>query len=97
MVLVKILKRRDASTLIVALVLAGIIGQALAISLSSLANKLIGIDYGSDGGFGSSSVDVKQSYIYPAVWAALQIVVLEILAWIVIGVEMLVKPSAKKK
>ena len=96
MVLVKILKRRDASSLIVALVLAGIIGQALAISLSSLANKLVGIDYGSDGGFGPS-VDVKQSYIYPAVWAALQIVVLEVLAWIIIGIEMLIKPSAKKK
>ena len=51
MVLVKILKRRDASSLIVALVLAGIIGQALAISLSSLANKLVGIDYGSLEGF----------------------------------------------
>lgn len=95
MVLVKILKRKDASSIIVAIIVAMIIGQVLAMVMMEPASKLIGKDslYG-EGGFGGP--DWKTIYLQPVVAAGLQLIALELLAWIVIGVEVLVKPKATK-
>lgn len=78
MVLVKMLKRRDASSVLVAVLLAIIISQPLQNDTARLANKIVGINgagYGAGGGW-------KNQYLVPVVWAILQIIVLEILAWI---------------
>ena len=85
MVLIKILKRRDASSIVVAILLAMIISQPLtsltgkpASIISGLNNKEgFGFTYGPGG-------DWKAQYLFPVVWALLQILVLEILAWIVV-------------
>ncbi|MBX4190875.1 hypothetical protein KW794_02190 [Candidatus Saccharibacteria bacterium] len=80
MVLVKILKRRDASSVMVAIILAMIIGQLLSMTTNVPASKIIQSPYGpSAGGPGW-----KEQYLFPIVWAVLQIVVLEILSWIYI-------------
>ena len=97
MVLVKILKRRDASSVIVAVVIATIIGQALMFMTGDLASRIAGTNQG-DGQFSLVPTGGvwKQTYLYPVVWAALEIIALEILAWIVVSLESAFKSSAKK-
>lgn len=81
MVLVKILKRRDASSVIVAILIAMILSQPLTSMTGELASKISSLDgnggfsYGAGGGW-------QNQYLFPLVWAALQLIVLEILGWI---------------
>jgi hypothetical protein len=83
MLLIKILKRRDASSVLVAILLAMIIQQPLISMTGTLASK---IAFTHDGpfGIGAGSGHWKDQYLFPLVWALVEIVVLEILAWIVI-------------
>jgi hypothetical protein len=80
MVLIKILKRRDASSVIVAILVAMIIQQPLLSTTGQLASK---ISLTHNGPFGTSSY-WKDAYLFPVVWALVEIIVLEILAWIVV-------------
>jgi hypothetical protein len=91
MLLVKILKRRDASSVLVAILLAIIIQPVLA-TLAHLAAIISNLNNGQypNGAFPGSGW--QGEYLYPVVLAILQIILLEILAWIVI----LFKASPKK-
>lgn len=80
MVLVKVLKRKDASSVMVAVLLALIISQALTSTTDRISSKIAGL--GDHGGFGPG--DWKTQYLFPIVWAVVQIVILEILGWIVV-------------
>jgi hypothetical protein len=83
MVLVKILKRRDASSVVVAILLAMIITQPLTTTTGRLASVISGL--GSKGPFGyGPGGSWKEMYLFPVVWALVQIVILEILGWIYI-------------
>jgi hypothetical protein len=92
MVLVKILKRKDGSSVIVAILVALIISQPLSQLTGPLAGNIMGLK--ANQYYGSAPPDSGVSYyIYLVLWAFLQLVVLELLAWVYI---LLVKSSKKK-
>ncbi len=73
MVLVRILKRKDASSVIVAIVLAFIVAEVVSRMTVSLAGKLSGI--GSD----LPAFAWRGSFAFPILSLILQVIVLEIL------------------
>lgn len=81
MVLVKILKRKDASSVLVAIVLAMIVAQPLSMMTMRLASKIASANNGQYG-FSGPGGGWKNEYLFPLVWAVLQIIILEILAWV---------------
>jgi hypothetical protein len=92
MVLVKILKRRDASSVVVAILLAMIISQPLNQATSPLAGHLSGLKDGQY--FGTAPPGAGTSYyVYLVVWAILQLVILELLGWLYVWAV----SSSKKK
>lgn len=95
MVLVKILKRKDAASLIIAIIVATAISQALFQMTFQPAADLIGADNpGGDGGFYGPGW--KITYLQPLVALALQLVVLELLARITILVISKTKKSNRR-
>lgn len=88
MVIVKILKRKDASSVLVAIVLAFAVSTFLAALTVDLSSKISGLD---------SEMQAyrtwQEAYLQPAVMLLLQIVFLEVLAWIVLGLKELMKNS----
>lgn len=83
MLLVKVLKRKDASSVLVAVLLAMIISQAITSATGYWASRISGM--GGEGNiYGPSGGDWKSMYLFPVVWAVLQILVLEILGWVYI-------------
>jgi hypothetical protein len=83
MVLVKVLKRRDASSVVVAILIAMILSQPLNSLSSTPAAKLLSLKGGQYVGYAPPNVGIRY-YIYYVVWALLQLIILEILAWIYI-------------
>ena len=79
MVLVKVLKRKDGASVIVAVVLAMIILQPLTTVVVPLTNKIVA-NHGN--GYYGAGGSWKDNYLSPAVMAILQIVLLEILTWV---------------
>jgi hypothetical protein len=77
MVLVRILKRKDASSVMIAVVLALIISSYLPSVLFELTNKLSGID---DSTYGAPVGDWKTIYLQPTILLLLQVVLLELFA-----------------
>jgi hypothetical protein len=80
-VLVKILKRKDASSVIVAIVLADIIYPVL-LTISRLAGNISGLNnqqYPSTLYSPNGSPGWQGEYLYPVVLAILEIILLEIL------------------
>ncbi|MBA2278848.1 hypothetical protein H0V99_00180 [Candidatus Saccharibacteria bacterium] len=73
MYIVKVLKRRDAASVIIAIVLAMIVMQVLQSSTFDLANRITSTNEFTGGGPGW-----KTMYLQPIVSAAIQLVVLEI-------------------
>jgi len=83
MVLTKILKRRDAASVVVAVLVALILTQPIAQVTSHLAGSISGLKNGQYG-YSPPGSGWKEEYLYPVVWAILQLVLIEILAWIVV-------------
>jgi hypothetical protein len=96
MVLVKILKRRDASSVLVAIVLAMIITQPLTSMTGKLASKISGLGGNNGYGYGPGT-GWKSEYLFPIVWAAVQIIVLEILAWVYVWASSPVTRVSRKR
>jgi hypothetical protein len=93
MVLVKILRRKDASSVIVAVIIAMVVGQMLAFMSSDWAARLSGLKNNEGFQFGPTG-NWRVMYLQPFVTAILQLLALEILVWIYIFAHSLV---AKKK
>jgi uncharacterized membrane protein len=93
MVLIKILKRRDAASIIVAILVAMIVSQPLSLTTSRLAGKISGVHNGF-GGYAVPGGGWKSEYLFPIVWALVQLLVLEILVWIYVLAN---RPVARKK
>lgn len=93
MLLVKILKRRDASSILVAILVALILTQPIGEVTTRLAAKISDLSNGQYTGYAASGSGWKGEYLYPVVWALLQLILLEILAWIVVWF----KDSSKNK
>lgn len=83
MVLVKILKRKDASSVLVAFLLAMVIQQPLFMLTGKPASIISGLK-GNQGFYYGPGGDWKSQYLFPVVWVIVQVVALEILAWIVV-------------
>jgi hypothetical protein len=85
MVVVKILKRRDASSVVVAVVVAIIVSGMLVAVTAHLAGWISGL---SEGQYSNpaSSTGWQEQYLYPVVQAALQLLALEVLGWLYVWV-----------
>lgn len=85
MVLIQILKRRDASSIIVAIVAALVIANTLQVLTAPLAEMLSGLgERGSELGEGGSSF--QADYLYPVISMVVQFLALELLARLAIFV-----------
>lgn len=80
--IVKVLKRKDASSVIVAVVLAMIIIQLLPALTGRLAVNITGVEEGQTFSGSFPGADWKAVYLMPTVWAALQVLALEVLVWL---------------
>jgi hypothetical protein len=84
MLLIKVMKRKDAASVLLAILLAMIISQPLtmltgkpASLISGLSDSRSGYYYGPGGGW-------QSQYLFPVVWALVQILAVEVLCWIYI-------------
>lgn len=84
MILVKILKRKDASSVLIAVLAALIVWQPLSEVTSRPAAKLLGLNNNQYLSYSPPGGDWKAQYLYPVVWVIVQLIVLEILGWIVV-------------
>jgi hypothetical protein len=94
MVLVKILKRRDASSVIIAILIAMIVTQPLNILTGKPASIISGLSGNQGFGYYGPGGDWKSQYLFPVVWAVLQLLVLEVLGWIFVLAN---RPVKRKK
>jgi hypothetical protein len=92
MVLVKVLKRKDASSVLVAILLAMIVQQPLFMLTGKPASIISGL-HGNGGMYYGPGGGWQTQYLYPIVWVIVQILVLEILGWVYV----LGKASMKRK
>lgn len=91
MILLKILKRRDASSAVVAILMALIVSQPLSTITAPWAGKISGLKEGQYASYASPGSGWKGQYLYPLLWALLQLIVLEILGWLYVWSAVLVK------
>lgn len=82
MVVVRVLKRKDAASVLVAIVLAIAVSTFLASVSIELSNKIAGVETGLD-----VAREWQEVYLQPFILLLLQVVFLEVLAWIVIGLK----------
>lgn len=97
MQIIKILNRKDAYSVIVAVFLAMILMQLMPSYVGELAQRISGM--GSEGGFYSYTgpgSGWKGQYLFPGVLALLQVVALEIVAQVCAFIQQNMKKSAKK-
>jgi hypothetical protein len=80
MVLVKILKRRDAASVLVAIVVGFLLVQPLSSETAQLAGKISGLHNGQYPGYTFPGAGWKGEYLYPVVQLILELLILEILA-----------------
>lgn len=90
MILVKTLKRKDAFSVMVAIIIAMIVQQPLMMMTAKPASILSGQNNQAYGPGGSWQLQ----YLNPIVWALLELIVLEVLCWVCLG---LAKMSMKGK
>jgi hypothetical protein len=76
MFLVKILKRRDASSIVVAIVVGSLVLQFLQTITNKWAIKISNVNYGP------VPYHWKEDLLMPVVWLVLALIVLEILCWL---------------
>lgn len=97
MVLVKILKRKDASSVLLAIVIAMLLQQPLVTMTGKPASIISGLSNSNQGyGYFGPGGGWKEQYLFPVVWFLVQIVALEVLAWVVILLGWAAKKSMKK-
>jgi hypothetical protein len=90
MVLVKVLKRKDATSVIVAIVLAMIVYQLLNAVCARWAGQLAGLDDGQFVNYTSGN-DWQSQYLQPVLLAAIEIIVLEVLGWVYVWFSSMMK------
>lgn len=79
MVIFKFLKRKDAASVVVAIIVALIISQMLNTIVGPWANRLSSVGP-------HQTMDWHTQYLYPVVAAVLQLLLLEILGWIYVWI-----------
>ncbi len=92
--IVKVLKRKDAASVVVAIVVAMVLYQLVNQLTGKAAGELIGLKEGEFLSYSPPGAGWKILYLHPVVSAALQLLALEILVWLYVGAHSMV---AKKK
>ena len=92
MVLIKILKRKDASSVMLAVLIALIVWQPLMQEAAKPAAKLLGLSSSQYLAYTPPGGGWRAEYLYPVAIIIVQLVILEILGWIYV----LAKSSTKK-
>lgn len=92
MVLVKVLKRKDASSVMLAVLIALIVWQPLMQITSRPAAKLIGVSNSQYISYAPPNTGWKAQYLFPVVQIVIELIVLEVLGWIYV----LARDSMKK-
>lgn len=82
MTLVKILKRKDASSVIVAILVAMTIYQPLSMVLGRPVGLILGLEDGQYMSYSYPGGDWKTNYLHPVLTALVQLLVLEVLAFL---------------
>lgn len=96
MLLIKILKRRDASSVILAIIIAMAISQPLYTVTSRWSGILSGLEDGQYMMFTPPNSGWQEMYLQPVVWVLVQLAVLEVLCWLYVGVRMLGRKLVRK-
>lgn len=78
---IKVLKRKDAASVVIAVVIAMILVNLLPDLTNSLANSLSGLSE-SDSLSAYDGASWQVQYLQPSVWAVLQLLVLELIVWV---------------
>jgi hypothetical protein len=94
MVLIKILKRKDASSVLVAVLMALIVWQPLMQETAKPAAKILGLNNSQYLSYAPPGGDWKSQYLFPIIWVIVQLIVLEILGWILVSGKL---PFRRKK
>ncbi len=89
----KVLQRKDASSLIVAIILGFASLQFVASITAPLTSKILG------GEGGLQAAGFKDQYVAPLIALLLQVIAVEILVWVVVGLRSFAyaKPTKKGK
>ena len=86
MVLVKVLKRKDAASVVVAVVVGLVLLQFVTAVTTHPSGWISGLQSGQYASSGAPGTGWKGEYLYPTVAAALQLIALEVLGWIYVWV-----------
>lgn len=92
-VTVKILKRKDAASVVVAVIIATIVAPMLATLTSKLSGSLSGVGSDEYVMYSLPEASFNAQYVQPVVSVLLQLLLLELLLWLYVTV----MASAKKK
>jgi len=93
MAIVSVLKRKDAASVIVAVVIAMILGPLLTSLTAEVAQMISGLDDGQNFSYAGPGNGWQNAYLFPVVWAVSQLLLLEAL----IRVYALVHDAVSKK
>lgn len=93
MVLIKVMKRKDASSIFVAIVLAMIVIQLLA----QLTVPLTALFIPEAKNLGGPMFSLTDSYLQPVLWAVLQIALFEVLSLVYTSVLQLLRQNKRHK
>lgn len=86
MVIIQILKRKDAAAVILGIVIALIVSTLLPALVSDLATTLSGLEDGQAVSYSAPGAGWQGQYLHPIVFAALQLIALELLVRLYIAV-----------
>lgn len=84
MVLVRVLKRKDASSVVIAVIMAMVLLQVVQTIPAKWAGWLSGLNDGQYVSYTSGTTGWKGQYLYPIIYAVLELLVLEVLGWVYI-------------
>ena len=96
MYLIRVLKRRDAASVIVAIVVAMVLMQFVLPITGRLSSWIVGSHNGPYFGFAGPGGGWKDEYLFPLVAAVVQLLALEVLIWVYVWVPKLVIKPFKK-
>lgn len=86
MVLIRILKRKDGASLVAGVIIAMIVAQVLPVLTSGVAGRLLGLEDGQYTSYGFPNAGAAATYVHPVLSALLQLLLLEVIAWIYVWV-----------
>lgn len=84
MYIVKVMKRKDASSVVVAILLAMMLSQLLMFVTGELSAKISGLNNEDGGFYYGAGGDWKVTYLQPFVSVLLQLLALEVLLRLVV-------------